>query len=282
MPRYAGYLLALVLICPWAQGAQRLAPQKPLKSPGPASFQFRHFKELQAHILNIIGSAQKSVVLITDFLTDGEISSALYLAKYRKIKVEVFLGSNRVNKYLSRVNFLKQQGIKVSLRPQLPLSDPSLLLVDHQLYRITRDLDVLRPEVSGQLVLASPKLTNLMVRSLSNPKNNVKITTRPYPKVGRARNHYRQKRWTKPYTGSNDGSYNYDRARIQKRPENVPTDLPKIPKYQQEPEPEPEAETNAPEDDGVFDREADDGNKIPLTPPDRSNLDQDEPLLEDD
>ncbi len=229
------YLLLLMGWLPFnlVYGAPQVAPQTPISSPGSSVIRFNHFKELQAKVLSAIGSAKRSIRLITDFLTDGEISSALYLAKYRKLDVKVYLGSQKVNQYLSRVNFLKQQGISVNLRPRLAVNDPTMLLVDHRLYRISRDLNVLQPQLPGHITLASPRLTQLIRKSLSNTTNNAKIITRPYPKVGRKQYPRSEKAWHKPYTGNSDGSYNYNRAPTHHRPEDVPTTLPKIPKYQQ-------------------------------------------------
>lgn len=218
-----------------ALGASKgVAPQIPVKSPEPAVISFNNFKELQGRILSAMGSAKHSIYLVTDFLTDGEISSALYLAKYRKIKVKVFLSSRRLNQYLSRANFLKEQGVPLGLRPKLALKDPTLLLIDHRLYRISRDLDVLNPRIPGRIMLASPRQTQLTREILSKSPNNVKIVTRPYLPSARRKPYQKpsSRQWGEPYTGNRDGSYDYNRAPASQRPQDVPTTLPKVPKYQ--------------------------------------------------
>ena len=78
--------LALLLCClvtPIAEGAVP-APQIPMETPG---FNFKttaNFDELRHNILELIGSGRKRIWLLTDYLGDSEIASALFLANYRK------------------------------------------------------------------------------------------------------------------------------------------------------------------------------------------------------
>ncbi|SMF34561.1 hypothetical protein [Pseudobacteriovorax antillogorgiicola] len=211
------------------------APQVPQKTPGPAQESFSDFKSLRARLLNLIGSAQKRVILVSDFLTDGDISSALYLAKYRKVNVNVLLGKRKANRYLSRVRFLNQQGISVSHRPlSLPIKAPTVLLVDNQLYTVTRDLDVLRPEMGSTLSQVAPAPMNEFLKALIAAfKNQRSLRSTPLPQVGRPRRHKAvSQRYPKPYRVNPDRGYNYDRYRPAAKPDNVPTRLPKDTVYQ--------------------------------------------------
>ena len=227
--------IALLLFLEGHSSGKTVAPQVPQKTPGFSKLYFKNFKSLRSKVLNLIGSSRKRVILVSDFLTDGDISSALYIAKYRKVKVNVLLNKKKANKYLSRVRFLNQQGIPVSYRPRnISIKNPTLLLVDNRLYKISRDLDVLRPDISSTMVQASPKGLNIFLKSLIKIfKNHKGIRTTPLPKVGRPRrNQGYTTRTRKPYKGNRDGSYNYDRSRPSPRPNNVRATLPKSTVFQ--------------------------------------------------
>ena len=51
-----------------------------------------NFEELREEVLQIISKSQKRIWLTSDFLTDGDIVTALYFAKVRKPHVFVLLG----------------------------------------------------------------------------------------------------------------------------------------------------------------------------------------------
>src|SRR5688572_28404829 len=78
---------------------------------------FTTFAELRAYMLDAISGASKRIWLTTDYLTDGEIVSALYVARYRKLDVQVLFGRAKANFYMSRLAYLKNQNIPVFLQP---------------------------------------------------------------------------------------------------------------------------------------------------------------------
>ncbi|NRA63749.1 MAG: hypothetical protein HRU19_04655 [Pseudobacteriovorax sp.] len=210
-------------------------PQIPQAVPPQPSQSFVNYAGLRANILSKIGSAKKTVILITDFLTDGDISSSLYLAKYRKVRVLVYLGGPKLNFYLSRVKFLKRQGITVMVRPNLVgFSEATILITDNRVYRINRDLDTLKPNKPSKMVLGSPKYNRRLFEALSKAPKNANIVPRPYQRAGNPRGRSAGSGWGSPYRGDRSGTYNYDRGAPQRRPDNVPKVLPKVPLYQKE------------------------------------------------
>ena len=233
MGRHKRLVLFGLSLLLWTEAALGgYAPQPPQSAPKYSHHEFKDFKSLKVAMLDLIGSSKKRVILISTFLTDGDISSALYLAKFRKVAVNVFLSSRNANRYLSRVRFLNQQGISVSNRPRsLNPQDPTLLLVDSKLFRISRDLNVLKPHSSATLSQVSPRKTRTFVKNLIKTfKNKKNIRSIPLPLVGRpkpARKPGKISRKSRTYRGNLDGSFNYDRSRREHRPSNVPTRLPK-------------------------------------------------------
>ena len=89
------YLMTIMLLVQTRAASSSQAPQSPQTSPSFVSRDFSEFTELRNQILNLMGLAQNRIVIVTDFLSDGEISTALFLAKYRKIQVRVFLGQKK-------------------------------------------------------------------------------------------------------------------------------------------------------------------------------------------
>ncbi|MFW7379448.1 MAG: hypothetical protein ACOH5I_11615 [Oligoflexus sp.] len=218
--------------------AQDTAPQRPQKAPWFAHNKAENFNELKHIVADLIGRAESRVILYTEFLTDGEISSALFLAQYRKIQTIVFLGGSSMNRYLSRLGYLKAQNIPVFVRPrQSQFREPTILLVDRHLYRISRDLDVLKKQVGAEIQLASPSWVNRFEAELVEAlKNNKQAIPKPLPMVGRPGSHP-QSRQNVPidYQGDPDGTYNYDRAAGRRKsvPAGVPTKLPKTTVFEQ-------------------------------------------------
>ena len=79
--------------------------------------QVEGFSALRHRLLETIAGARQRVWLTSEYLTDGEIVTALYLAHYRKLDVKVLLGRVKAQSPLSRLNYLKQQKVPVWLLP---------------------------------------------------------------------------------------------------------------------------------------------------------------------
>lgn len=102
------------------------------------------FAELRSGILNLISGAKQRIWLVSDYLTDGEIVTALYIGKYRGVDTKVLLGKRKSNMYMSRLRYLKNQNIPVFYKPEkFPSGYPSQVLVDGSLYKISGELNFL-------------------------------------------------------------------------------------------------------------------------------------------
>jgi hypothetical protein len=211
-------------------------PQAEVPTPGFNLKNTANFDDLRHNVLELIGGAKRRVWLLTDYLTDGDIVSALYLAKYRKVDVKVFLGYDKQNAYLSRLSYLKAQSIPVFTRPQHGYIAPTLIFVDQRLYTVSRDLNTLSRFGQAQIAQASPtdvrNFVNWFREVLEYPEAAV---MKPEPTVGRASRSPRPRASepTPAYQGESDGSFNYDRSSGARRgaPEGVSTKLPRVPRW---------------------------------------------------
>jgi hypothetical protein len=205
------------------------------------SKELQNFNELRNQIIELIGTSKRRVWLMTDYLTDGDIVSALYLAKYRRMDVRVFLGRTKQNDYLSRLNYLKSQNIPVFVRPEHGFVSPTLLFVDQRLYTINRDLNVLQ-QARATISQASPGDVKSFVTwfrdiienpELTRPRPEMEVGRPPRSRQGIGDQGEHKDRPNQPiYEGEIDGSFNYDRSQSnRKAPDGVATKLPKVPRW---------------------------------------------------
>lgn len=102
------------------------------------------FPDFRQEVLDHMSSATKRLWVVTDYLTDGDIVAALYIAKYRKIDVQVLLGRAKANAYMSRLSYLKGQSIPVFLKPDtLKIRSQTAILADDSLLFAEGNLDFL-------------------------------------------------------------------------------------------------------------------------------------------
>ncbi len=196
------------------------------------------FSELRAEVLDLISASTKRVWLVTDYLTDGETVSALYVAQYRKLDVKVLLGRARANHYMSRLSYLKNQNIPVFLRPETALktAGPTALLVDGTLALIDGELDFLAKAKRFSLSYASPAETTSFESTFAVALNlKIQAVPQKMPLVGRP--NPKGTTFVAPktpnYSGIDQtGSYNYEK-KPEPRPSGVPDKLPKTTKWQQ-------------------------------------------------
>ncbi len=214
-----------------------------LVSPAANAQSFDRFSSFRYRVLELIGGAQKDVTLITEFLSDGEIVTALYLAKYRGLDIKVYLGSAKSNHPMSRLNYLNNQRIKAYLIPSdFPSQKGSLLYVDGALFTSPNDMDSRSPMKVFKLTPVQGVELQALLKTYQSllimPKEAI---AGPPPQVGRAH--------TKGYyyvpepeplinmplgsqikndTSSGESSYNYNRHTINQRkaPDGVPVKLP--------------------------------------------------------
>lgn len=195
------------------------------------------FNSFRYELLNLIGGAKKKIWVVTDYLTDGEIVTALYLAKYRKIDVRVLLGAKKAKMYMSRLGYLKKQGILTYLKPTgFDYAYPSGILIDDSIYKLDSDLNSLNDRRSISIIAGRPQEGRHFIQSfLKAIKNPIPAIPAPLPKVGRPRGGggrykygMRIYRPHRRYKGEKDGSYNYDATAplSAKPPPGVSTRLP--------------------------------------------------------
>ena len=238
-------------------GTVVFAPQRPVAAPEAFAKQLSTFRAMRSEILNLIGTARNRIWLATDYLTDGEIVAALYIAQYRKLDVRVLLGPERANSYMSRLSFLKKQSIPVYLKTSsLRFASPTGLLVDQRLYVADSDLNFMTPQRQFQLRVVRRGESNgfeqgfqlalrdampAVVRPMQ-PEPRQAVRWRPSSQKTAAREREGTRNGTRsqpqaaprdPYLGEADGSYNYNTAGYSSRnaPSGMPTQLPKQPLY---------------------------------------------------
>jgi hypothetical protein len=232
-----------------------IAPTAAAKDKSPMAVKtFNGFSEVRSELLNFMGGAKKRIWLSSNYLTDGDLVSALYIAKYRKLDVQVLLGKRKSNFYMSRLNFLKNQKIPVSIEPRsFPTSGQSAVLVDDNLLVINGDLNFLNKNYKYKSYVASHDYRGEYVTAFAKATSQpIPARAIPRPLVGRPRNQNTtttatatpstKNPWKKPTPTARerfyfraygkDGSYNYDRtAKETVAPSGVPTRLPSVPLY---------------------------------------------------
>jgi len=199
------------------------------------------FADVRSEVLNLIGGAQRRIWLMSDFLSDGEIVSALYVAQYRKVEVQVLLGRAKSNAYMSRLNYLKAQNITVFLRPpQFQPNIPSAVLADDQLLLVNGELDFLARNRRFEIDAGpSPQVRTQFIENFAAAvQRALPASARPLPLVGRSRaasGEFRgkiQEPETSVEVGDPADGFRYSRVR-QPPPAGVPTKLPRTTIWQE-------------------------------------------------
>ena len=115
---------------------------------------FAVFDKLSDRVVTAINSAEQRVWLVSSFMSDYDISLALYLAVMRKLDVRVVLGQERSQDMLSQYDYLRAQQVVVRLATAV---GTTVLICDDKMYRINSDLDFLSER------------RNLVLRNVSQP-----------------------------------------------------------------------------------------------------------------
>ena len=227
----SGPLFAIGQLAQYSKRHQHSQTRPTEEKPLPKQQQLTAFSQVRSEILNMIGGAGKRVWLVTNYLTDGDIVSALYIAKYRKVSVSVLLGRRYANAYMSRLNFLKSQNIPVFLLPKhWSFPEPTALLTDERLVSVNGSLNFMDPRSRYTLTEHQGQEKMLFIRSFQQAIGE-KVPAIPSPRLQtRSRRPHiadRENR-TNQYTGETDGSFNYNRIKHPRRaPSGVSRKLPK-------------------------------------------------------
>jgi hypothetical protein len=190
--------------------------------------------------------------LTTDYLTDGEIVTALYVAQYRKIDVRVLLGRAKASSYMSRLSYLKNQNIQVYLRPDgFKPQTATTILSDDKLIEIDGELDFMSKYKKFNLTLAEPASAQAYATAFGTAAaQQIPANQRALPLVGRQRTPWPSADSSaapttpvrsrlpapEPHIDSSDeqAAYIYNRKPMP-RPDGVATKLPKELKWHQKP-----------------------------------------------
>jgi hypothetical protein len=226
-------------------------PETPNQPPAQTHTQtFTSFSELRAEVLNLIGATSKRLWLTTDYLTDGEIVTALYVAQYRKIDVRVLLGRAKASSYMSRLSYLKNQNIQVFLRPDgFKPQTATTILSDDKLIEIDGELDFMSKYKKFNLTLAEPTSAQAYATAFGTAAaQQIPANQRALPLVGRQRTPWPSADTpaapvtpvksrlpaSEPQIDSSDeqAAYIYNRKPMP-RPDGVATKLPKDLKWHQ-------------------------------------------------
>ena len=151
--------------------------------------EFGDFSSLRTELLSKMGGASKRIWVVTDFLSDAEIVSSLFIAQYRKLDISVLLGKDRASHILSRLNYLKQVNISVSLRPKdFYAKYRSLILIDNQIFGLNAPLDYMSKSGRYSLeLLTVEQAPDFENRFSEAAKLNNAPKMAPLPQVGRPR-----------------------------------------------------------------------------------------------
>jgi hypothetical protein len=182
-----GIIFALSLTCTGIQAAEKPTNQTVASESTVSTF--TDFAALRTELLSMIGGSGKRVLLCTDFLTDADIVSSLYIAQYRKVDIKVLLGREKSTNILSRLNYLQQVNIQTSLRPRdFYPSFNTILLIDDRLITLNSNLDYMA-KAKNLSVTTRPttEIAAFDAAFLQAMSGQVAPPSTPLPQVGRHR-----------------------------------------------------------------------------------------------
>jgi hypothetical protein len=186
---FLSVIRASIIICVFSLSNNTLYADEPQASPDSAKKTFDGFAAVRAELLGLMGGATQTIKLTTNFLSDGDIVSALYIAQYRKVSVQVLLGQAKATAMTSRLNYLKQQNVPVRLRPHAFFTSyPTVVLIDQSLYTLDAELDSMARHRKFTLAKIDPKMIASYVEQFAKAQSEGYAPTAvPLPLVGRAR-----------------------------------------------------------------------------------------------
>lgn len=103
---------------------------------------FKNYAELKHMLLAHMGSAKTRIWLATDYLSDNDLSSALYFAKRRNVDVQILLNEVSAHARLSRLKYLYDQNLSVRSKESFKsLQAPTIVMIDDSLVYLNTELD---------------------------------------------------------------------------------------------------------------------------------------------
>ncbi len=111
---------------------------------------FENYDAMRQFLIKELNSAKKRIWVATDYFTDNEIATALFVAKYRNIDVNILIGGTKANAHMSRVRFFKNNNVPVFQIPNNFVQEtPTSVFIDDQLLNIDIPLNFM--EVAGRV-----------------------------------------------------------------------------------------------------------------------------------
>lgn len=120
-----------------------------------ADRKFSDFEGLRDALLTEIAAAKQRVWLISEFVSDHDIALSLYLAKFRKLDVQVIIGRERRAGFLSQHRYLASRQVPIKI--MAGVYRPTLLVCDQKVLRINSDLDFLSEQRSFTILRVQAK-----------------------------------------------------------------------------------------------------------------------------
>jgi hypothetical protein len=188
---------------------------------------FKKYSDQRAALLERIASSKQRIILSTSYLTDGDVASALYLAKYRKLNVQVRLGAKQQNGYMSRMSFLRQQQINVSVDSRRDDEQyPTRLVADEKIFFYGSDLNFMTAATSFAEVLGTPE----DLKSFLSQFEGSSAAEVPSSEAKGHNDRSAAQRPTDAASGGND-VFRYDRQQRSSVNSDMPKQLPRTPLY---------------------------------------------------
>jgi hypothetical protein len=168
----------------------------------------KDFAKLRSELLTMIGGASSKIWLSTSFLSDGEVVSSLFIAQYRKVNVQVLLGRANATNVFSRLSYLKQVNIPVSITPNnFYPKFPTIILIDNKLIVVNSSMNNLEKMRSFTISLLAPSEIPPFEAAFVTAANETKApNAAPLPLVGRMNARPLHKSGFKPLTNSAPGT----------------------------------------------------------------------------
>jgi hypothetical protein len=188
---------------------------------GGAAKELDGFATTRSEVLSLISGSTNRIRIVSDFLSDGEIVSALYIAQYRKVDVKVLLGVTKASHVLSRLSYLKNQNIQVWLRPRgFYAEHPTLILADDSLYSLNAELDYMARHRRFMLIQLPNDLASRFAQAFDQASTSSLVPeARPMPLVGKpSRGGHKVSSYSNP--SSSDGSGRPAQTRAAGEPED--------------------------------------------------------------
>ena len=104
---------------------------------------FSDYSSYKQHLLSAMASAKDKVWIATRSFSDGDFSTAFYLAKYKHLKTKIFLSLEKQRQHISQSTWIQIANIETQSMDEVFFKNwATILLVDQSLYFANHSLDL--------------------------------------------------------------------------------------------------------------------------------------------